>query len=348
MENEKIEVEQQEVAEQPKVEEEVQEVVETPEETTEEVSEEPVVEEPTEVVEDKEEPKEDEPVDTEEPKEPVEEVPVEEVPQEPEETIDDVRREIEDLKFNRDELKAVESYKQLMTSANNELEMFNHTIQNALIEGLRHYGIDPNKTLDDLRKENPSQAVMAEQLVIAAQQRQEEKRVELENKVIEAENDLIFKRAEKEIVKYGLSDKQATAAAETFVNIMTQVGINDLDTDLKAKVKLAVAQAKMDIPEDVQKAVEEMDTTVSETPTEKIETVEDSKVEDKVEVPPTPVDKVDISEYSESVAEGKAAGIASVNEDNVLEKMAALPFKERTAFYREHIDLINEVMRKRR
>lgn len=336
---------------EPEVKEEVQEVAEATEETD---KEEEVVEEHKEGVEndnneaeaEQEGDKADVPEVEEKPEE-VKEPVVEEVE---EENIEDVKRELEELKFDKEETKAVEDYKKLIVEVNKELEEYEDVIQNALSEGLKHFGIDATKTIDELRAEDASKAIMAEQLVKAAQERLMQKRAELETKTITAENDLVFKRAEREIERYGLTNEQKTEAAKTFVNILTQVGINDLDVDLKAKVKLAVAQAKMDIPADVQKAVEEIksDTTVSEMPTVEIEKEPDSKVEEKVEVPPTPVEEVDMDSFTESATEGKANGVASINEENVLERMASLPFKERTAFYREHIDLINEVMRKRR
>ena len=46
--------------------------------------------------------------------------------------------------------------------------------------------------------------------------------------------------------------------------------------------------------------------------------------------------------------EGNAAKASDVNTDNVLAKLNALPFKERTKFYKENMDLINEAMKKAR
>lgn len=350
---EEVKVEETETIEdEPKVEEEVQEAAEITEEADEEKKED--VEEPTEGVESDESGKEEKPEDSEptEPEETVEEIVEEvvEVPQETVENIDEVKRELEELKFDKEETKAVEDYKSLMVKSNDEMERFNAVIKQALLDGLKHFGIDSTKSIEELRTIDPTKAVMAEQLVQAAQDRIEQKRAELEQGMVNAENSLIFNRAEREIKKYGLTPEQETEAATTFVNIMCEVGINDLKEDLKAKVKLAVAQAKMDIPVDVQKAVEEVktDTSVLETPTVEIEEKPKEEVEEKPVEPPTPKEEVDMDAFTESATEGKATGVASVNVENVLEKMAALPFRERTAFYREHVDLINEAMSKRR
>ena len=69
--------------------------------------------------------------------------------------------------------------------------------------------------------------------------------------------------------------------------------------------------------------------------------------EEVVEEKPQEEEKPDISEFMEGI-EGNAAKASDVNTDNVLAKLNALPFKERTKFYKENMDLINEAMRKAR
>ena len=77
------------------------------------------------------------------------------------------------------------------------------------------------------------------------------------------------------------------------------------------------------------------------------------KEEDKTEeLPPDEEEKkeptINISEFTESATTGSKEVGDSVNEDNVLEKMAALPFKERTAFYKANFELIDRACRKRK
>ena len=88
-----------------------------------------------------------------------------------------------------------------------------------------------------------------------------------------------------------------------------------------------------------------MDTAVSKTPSEKIEEEKVEKEEVKSDVPPaTP----DISDFKESAAPQTAAAPASINVDNILDKLAALPFKERTQFLMDNMDIYNEAMRIKR
>ena len=147
------------------------------------------------------------------------------------------------------------------------------------------------------------------------------------------------------------------AAAQTFANILNEVGVKDLKEDLTAKIKLSVAQAKMDVPDVVEVAkVEEAIEAEEEDVQNSTETIkeEPKTVEEIVEEVP-PVEgalpakekKPDLSEFMEGI-EGNAAKASDVNTDNVLAKLNALPFKERTKFYKENMDLINEAMKKAR
>lgn len=326
-----------------------EEVQETSEVTEEEAQEEENVEEHKEGVEgddsEAEAPQEDNQPDVQEAEEVevTEEVPTEVEKSERELELEKQLAEFEVEKADREAIQAINNID--IAVSNKATEIRNYVIA-ALEATANKYGIPLDKTMEELEKENPTMAKMAAQIRANAEAELQRQMISLQNAREMETAKVVFQKASRLFEKYELTPEQEDVAAQVFASMVSQVGINDLDEDLKAKVKLAAAQAKYDVPTVVQK--EESDTTVLETPTEKIETVEEPKVEEKVEVPPTPVEEVDIEAFEESATEGKAQGVASVNEDNVLEKMAALPFKERTAFYREHIDLINEVMRKRR
>ena len=153
-----------------------------------------------------------------------------------------------------------------------------------------------------------------------------------------------------------------------FVNIMMRTGIQDLGEDLISKVKLAVGNAMIDVP---RKKVEEVvkeetldanptsdttktdksDTTVSKEPT----VVEGSEDKNKVEKKPanTPVQKVNLDDYKEGATDTSARADAVVNKDavtvdNVLQKLAALPYRERVAFMLEHEQEYNDAMSRRK
>lgn len=344
---EEVKVEETETIEDEKqVSEEVQETSEATEETAQE---EENVEEHKESVEsddsEAEAPQEDNQPDVQE----TEEVEaVEEVPTEPEKSERELEleKQLAEFEVEKADREAIQAINNIDIAVSNKATEIRNNIVAALEATANKYGIPLDKTMEELEKENPTMAKMAAQIRANAEAELQRQMISLQNAREMETAKIVFQKASRLFEKYELTPEQEDVAAQVFANMVSQVGINDLDEDLKAKVKLAAAQAKYDVPVVVQK--EESDTTVLETPTEKIETVEEPKVEEKVEVPPTPVEEVDIEAFEESATEGKAQGVASVNEDNVLEKMAALPFKERTAFYREHIDLINEVMRKRR
>lgn len=349
---EEVKVEETETIEdEPKVEEEVQEAAEITEEADEEKKED--VEELTEGVESDESDKEEKPEDSEptEPEETVEEIVEEEIVELPEKSERELElerqlAEFESEKADREAMATIDSIEVAVETKANEIR--NQVVQ-ALEMEARRFGIPTDKSMEDLEKENPQLAKIAGELRAKAEAVLEHQMTQLQVAKEMETAKVVFQKASKLLEKYNLTPEQEDVAAVVFADIVRQVGVNDLGEDLKAKVKLAAAQAKMDIPVDVQKAVEEVktDTTVLEKPTVEIEEKPKEEVEEKSVEPPTPKEEVDMDAFTESATEGKATGVASVNVENVLEKMAALPFRERTAFYREHIDLINEAMNKR-
>lgn len=315
------------------------------EETTEELKEEPE-EKPEE--EQKETVEESETVETEEP-ETLEEV---DQPKE-EQELDEVakmRAEIEELQAEKEAAANAKELQSAYADAEQKRQVMLNNLQQAVIKTLEENGIDASKTLDELKSDKAKYNI-ARGIIKEAQQVKEVVERKIAEAVAEKERKVVFKAAEREFKKYKLTDEQQTAAAETFVRICINTGMNDLDEDLKAKVKLAVAQAKMDKPEELkveepkEKVEEKTDTTLSETPSEKIEVGEKPEVEAKEEVPPT---EPDLSDFKESATGNAVNAPASVTVDNVLQKLASLPFKERTEFLLENQDIYNEAMRIRR
>lgn len=238
--------------------------------------------------------------------------------------------------------------------AETQLDDTTNQVHDALIKTIKKYEIPEDKTLNELRAESPEKAAILEGLLVKAQEVIQDTSAQLSAQVEERAQDILFNKAGKMFEAYKMTEEQADIAAATFIDIMNQVGINDLGEDLAAKVKLSVAQAKMDSPDVVEVTPDqEEEKEVIET---KEETVQKSE-EVKDEVPPaeevteealsTEEKKPDISEFMEGI-EGNASKASDVNTDNVLAKLNALPFKERTKFYKENMDLINEAMKKAR
>ena len=240
--------------------------------------------------------------------------------------------------------------------AETQLDDTTNQVHDALIKTIKKYEIPEDKTLNELRAESPEKAAILEGLLAKAQEVIQTTSAKLSAQVEEKAKDVLFDKAGKMFDAYKMTEEQANIAAATFINIMNQVGINDLGEDLAAKVKLSVAQAKMDSPDVVEVAPVQEEKVIEVEETKKEEPVQNSEEEIKdevhpaeevVEEKPQEEEKPDISEFMEGI-EGNAAKASDINTDNVLAKLNALPFKERTKFYKENMDLINEAMKKAR
>ena len=285
--------------------------------------------------------------------EPVEEEKKEETTDEDSEdnqTPEDMQAELEELRYSRDEENALREIGKAQSDAQSEMQEFQTRVTQILEQGLKHYGIDPEKSIEDIAKEDPAKADIARELLNSAQQHIQAKQQELIQRVGQMEQNVVFNRAEREIKKFKLTAEQEIEAAKMFVKIINATGVADISEDLKEKVRLAVASAKMSVPvEEIIKKEEEVpdtsDTKVLEQPSEKIE----EKVEEKTEEKPDVTPKVDIDDYKESPTDTAKITVSStpeINETNVIAKMAAMPYKDRVAFMIEHQDIVDAAMRK--
>lgn len=279
----------------------------------------------------------------------VEEEKKEEAEEAPEESPEDVKAELEELRYSRDEENALKEIGQAQVAAQTEMQKFQAHVTQILEQGLKHYGIDPEKSLEDIAKEDPAKADIARELLNSAQQHIQAKQQELVQKVGQMEQNVVFNRAEREIKKFKLTAEQEIEAAKMFVKIINTTGVADISEDLKEKVRLAVASAKMSVPVEAIIAPAETsdasDTSVSEKPSEKIEEKAEEKTEEKPDVAPV----VDMDDYKESptdTAKITQSTAPEVNEENVLAKMAAMPYKDRVAFMIEHQDVVDAAMKK--
>lgn len=257
---------------------------------------------------------------------------------------EDMRAELEELRYSRDEENALREISKAQSDAQSEMQEFQTRVTQILEQGLKHYGIDPEKSIEDIAKEDPAKADIARELLNSAQQHIQAKQQELIQRVGQMEQNVVFNRAEREIKKFKLTTEQEIEAAKMFVKIINATGVADISEDLKEKVRLAVASAKMSVPvENIIASTE--DTKVLEAPSEKIE----AKVEDKVEGKSDVTPEVDIDDYKESPTDTAKVTVSStpeINETNVIAKMAAMPYKDRVAFMIEHQDIVDAAMRK--
>jgi hypothetical protein len=276
---------------------------------------------------------------------------VEEEPTEPPVSDEDdelakARAEIAQLKEVQETQQIVENINKTAVQVEAEVNRFDVGLSKALKETFEQYNIDLNKTLDELKEDDPAKFAIAQELINHAENIRAQRVAELQAPLVEAQKAYIFREASKAMCQYEMTEEQANEAANTFVNIMNQTGIKDIENDLKAKVELSVARAKMIIPnitkeevkieDKVEEQVKEEPTEVptdapTEAPTEAVEDVKEEPV-------------VDLEAFKESAAEGDAIvnNREGVTVDNVIQKLNSLPFKERTAFYKEYEDLIRQ------
>lgn len=267
--------------------------------------------------------------------------------------------QLEELRAEKEDREALEACNKEVMKVEDEFNQCTSKIAEALRTSFAQNDIDPTKSLEELRKENPAKATLAEQFIRQATELKANLEKAAMEEVARHQNEVIYRAASREFVKMGLNLEQAKNAVATFKRIVNEIGISDLGEDLKMKVQLAAGRAKIVVPDgmnvpEVEPAkatgVSDDDTTDLKEPSSEIKTEEpvEEPVEEK-DVPPTPVvEKPKTEDFEEGVT-GKTSVNAGtmINELNVLEELAKLPYRERTKFYKEHEDVIAKALSKR-
>lgn len=264
--------------------------------------------------------------------------------------IEELNAKLAEMEFDKKEAENIRQYQIDRANIEEQVKQQTDLLSTKLNEAFVHFGIDPNKTLDELKAEDVTKAAIAQGLIDSAMQKRDEAINKARQEITKMEDELIFNRVEKEVEKYHLTPEQMKATAETFIAIMNETGIADLAEDLRAKVKLAVAQAVMDNPrvEKEEEAIPKKGDEKGLETTEEVPTVEEEeKKPEAEEVVEEESPKPDLSEFKEGV-DGGTTPTAAVTEDNIIETIAALPYRERTKFITENYDLYMSAMRKAR
>lgn len=306
---------------------------------------------------------------------PAEEVPTdeEEAPAEPETVkeevdVDAIKAELEDLKAEKAEAAEMEALGKENARVANEFNQLCQGLGKGLEEAFEKYSIPTDKTIEELEKEDPAKAQLARNLTKQANDIIEAAKKDAEVFLNEKAHEVVFKKADRLLQKMDISEEEAPIVAETFLDIIAQAGIKDLHDDLKAKLELAVAKAKMVVKaagktvdvvktaadvvkEHVDKVadkIEKVEEIISDKKDIKEEPKGEEKPEEKVPTKPEPpkvVEEINRAEFEEGVG-SKSEPASGINVGNVLEKMAALPFKDRNAFYKEHFALVEEALKR--
>ena len=286
---------------------------------------------------------------------------VEEGKEEPEavESVEELKAQIEEYKFNEEERAGLQNLAGQIQSAQAELDDFDAKVDMALRDALVDNKIDLDKSLDELAKENPAAHKIAISFIQQANQVKEQHAAEVIQKVRDVQNTLIFKRAEREFAKYNLTAEEAEVAADTFIKIMHEVGINDLNEDLKTKVSLSVGQSRINKVAEAPKAEEvveeapveaaedtsKIEEVVKNKPTEEKEAIKEEKKEEKPAEEPEKKVVVDLDEYmADPTTSAAGAKKSDYTDTSILSELAKLRGKEQQAFYVEHATEINKAM----
>lgn len=264
--------------------------------------------------------------------------------------------QLEELRAEKEDREALEACNKEVMKVEEEFNQCTNKIAEALRTSFAQNDIDPTKSLEELRKENPAKATLAEQFIRQATELKANLEKAAMEEVAKHQNEVIYRAASREFVKMGLNLEQAKNAVATFKRIVNEIGVTDLGDDLKMKVQLAAGRAKIVVPEVESDRKAGSETTVDDNTTdlkepstekEKIEPVEEPGKEK--DVPPTPVvQKPKVEDFEEGVT-GKTSVNAGtmINELNVLDELAKLPYRERAKFYKEHEDVISKALSKR-
>lgn len=326
------------------------------EETVEEQQPQPE-EEKSEQVETPEEPVEQEPEEKEEPEQEEQEKP---------EEVDDTANELEELRQkvknfeDEKEIRTqVEEFVKIKNAKEHEFDNFMATLGENYINTLKKYGIDTTKTIEEITQDDPAKGEIAIKITEQAEQIKQQKAREIANVVDSEYHKVVFTKAEKEFAKFNLTYEQQKAAADNFVNIVLQLGVQDLGNDITEKVKFAVGRAIMEHPKEAEKVapatVEEIAQAVEEKVSEPVSgDNDDNDKEEKPEVADETEEKsqkqetppvIPLDEFKEGIV-SSGASVETLSEDNILEVLAKVPFKERTAFYMKHYDMIEKAAAK--
>lgn len=276
--------------------------------------------------------------------------------------VDAIKAELEELKAEKAEAEEVEALGRENARVANEFNQLCQGLGKGLEEAFEKYAIPTDKTIEELEKEDPAKAQLARNLTKQANDIIEAAKKDAEAFLNEKAHEVVFKKADRLLQKMDVSEEEAPIVAETFLDIVAQAGVRDLHDDLKAKLELAVAKAKMVVKTagktvDVVKTAADVVKEHVDKVAEKIEKVEEiisdkkdlknepaKKEEEPAKAVEAPVEEIDKSEFEEGV--GAKSEPASLSVDNFLERLDQVKDLDKPAFIKANYALFEAAMRK--
>ena len=270
--------------------------------------------------------------------------------------VDAIKAELEELKAEKAEAEEVEALGRENARVANEFNQLCQGLGKGLEEAFEKYAIPTDKTIEELEKEDPAKAQLARNLTKQANDIIEAAKKDAEAFLNEKAHEVVFKKADRLLQKMDVSEEEAPIVAETFLDIIAQAGIRDLHDDLKAKLELAVAKAKMVVKTagktvDVVKTAADVVKEHVDKVAEKIDKVEEiikdepaKKEEEPAKAVEAPVEEIDKSEFEEGI--GAKSEPASLSVDNFLERLDQVKDLDKPAFIKANYALFEAAMRK--
>lgn len=270
--------------------------------------------------------------------------------------VDDERAKFEKMKaeFNEqkaifDEERAIADFEKQARMNEAALANVDNIIAQALTKAIEDMGIDPNKTFDEVKKEDPEKAYKIMQMAESAKRQRDVFEAQQQNAAREQLRTIVFTRASRLMEAFELNEQEMPIVAQAFLDILNEVGLKNLDVDLMAKVELAVGKAKLLAPKvanivtEVKEVTDEVKKTVNEimTPTPKEEPKEDLKEEEKQDEPV--IDKAAFTDDATSGSKGEPI----VNGQDLIDKFMSLKGKERIAFYKDNFTELEKAFKMR-
>ena len=278
------------------------------------------------------------------PGEPTDNPPTSESVQEEHRSREDLLAEIEDLKYQQETEKSIREFSGLVQKQEKDFADFNKVLEQEMLSQFEKYGIPLDADIDELKEVDPAKYQIFNNIMTNAQNIRAQVENELRNPIIEASNNIIFRTAGSEMKKYKLTPDQLKEAAGTFVTIMNEVGIKDLGDDLKGKVELAVARAKMVVGEvaEVSQHIKQVAKDTTKAIQDTVEDVKDitTKAKAKTKNVTKPSLNKDLSAFTQGATPGQNGGGVDVTRENVMSIYLSKEGTDRLEFFKKYQSLI--------
>lgn len=259
------------------------------------------------------------------------------------EELDELKTKIAELEYEKNVAEETRKVEALIEKNKRDFVEFKEFVNDRIVQELNRFGVPLDMDINQMKRELPDKFEILQTVLKRADQETNRVVNEIATKEREAINNVIFTKAGNIMKKFNLSEDEIKSASDTFIRILYKVGIENLDEDLKDKVELAIARAKM-ISGDTIKTVEDVKELVEDVKEAKkdVEAIVASKEETTTD------DTVkDLDAYKESATPSQSVSVPAIGRDNVIELLNSKTGRDRMAFFAKHKDLINQVMHER-